>query len=76
MERESTSYTDVRRCLDQLKCRYIEGMHSCIYDREDEAEFCFQASPIRPDYDTTASRALDSFYQLIHETVRCCCNVQ
>ena len=77
MERQYVIYRDVRQCLEQIKRRPIEGMHSCIYGGEDnEAQLCFRATPIRSDYDSTASRALDRFYQLIHETDRCSCNVQ
>ena len=76
MERKYLIYRDVRQCLEQLKRRPIEGMHSCIYMAgEDEAELCFRRTPIRSDYDSTAHKAIYRFYQLMHQTNRCCCNV-
>ena len=36
-----------------------------------EAEPCFRTTPIRSDYDSSPNRALDTFFQLIHETNRC-----
>ena len=71
MKTEYVIYRDVRQCLDQLKRIPIEGMHSCIYGGEDEAEVCFRATPIRSDYDPTASTVLDRFYQLINQADRC-----
>ena len=74
MEREYLVYRDVRRCLEQLKRRPIEGVHSCLYmaEEDNEAEQCFRTTPIRSDYDSSANRALDRFFQLIHEKNRCC----